>query len=441
MIERRQGRPNGPRWLALTWIATVACGCGAQETLRDIVLRAAELQKTREAEHAELRSEVARVEQEGGLPLQVGRELPPDEANVATALGVVIDPMLRTGYLERTKALFPIGRFDFTPLELAEARQYLQKHRARIDRFHAALCRGECGFPIDYRLGYFDEPTFVDDVTIACRCLALEVADALAADDVAAALGPLEGMWRLAGWLGRERLLPARLRAAELRAEGLLVVEAVANHPDSRRADLLYLFDVVERQLDDWPPDEACLIGDRAMTLHAYECIRLGLLRWILTSEEKERFRSELNYDSLPDVVEKTVDQDELFYLLAIRRHIESCREPYYLRRTSLVQLGEELNRTRMSQDRSRYPVLAATLFLPGLEEAHASMARDRARCEAFALALAEATGKRRPEYSVNGHHGRPYEVVRESQRVVVQLDEPDERDVVIAIPADAHVE
>ena len=46
--------------------------------------------------------------------------------------------MLRTGYLERTKVLFPIGRFDFTPLELAEARQYIQKHRARIDRFKLA---------------------------------------------------------------------------------------------------------------------------------------------------------------------------------------------------------------------------------------------------------------------------------------------------------------
>ena len=145
------------------------------------------------------------------------------------------------------------------------------------------------------------------------------------------------------------------------------------------------------------------------------------------------------NTKQVPFRSAKTIDQDELYYLQTIRQHIEASREPYYLRQGTLVQLSEQLNQMRLSQDRSQYPILAAALFLPGLEEAHEAMARDRARCEAYALALAEATGKPCPEYSVNPHHGRPYEVVRQSQRVVVNLGEPDERDVVIAVSGNRH--
>lgn len=439
-MDLRIGRLAALCLLAFVPITAVTPGCGKQKTLREVVLQAAELQKTRSANHAELRKELARIEREGGLPLAVGRTPPPDEANVAAALAVVIDPMLRRGMVERTNDLFPVGRFDFTPLELAEAQQFIQKHRVRVDRIHAALRRPVCMFPTDYKLGFFYEPTFIDDVTIACRCLAFEVADALSEGNVAAALAPIEGMWRLTGAMGRQRLVSARLAAAELRAEALLVIETVANHPNSQRPDLLYLFDVVHGQLQEWPSDQASFVGDRAMTLHAYECLRLGLTRWILTAEEKSRFRKELNIDSLPDVIKSTIDQDELFYLRAMRRHIEMCREPYFRRGKDLVELGEEINRTRMSHDRSKYPVLAATLFLPGLDEAHATMARDRARCEAFAVGLAEAAGRPRPDYTVNPHNGRPYDVVRESQRIVVQLNEPDERDVVIAIPGDEDV-
>lgn len=436
MENRREGSQTAAPLLFA--IASAAClGCGKEVTLRETVVQAAGLKQTLSADHPELIAELARIEKERGLPLQIARPLPPAKQNAAAALEEVIDPMLRNGILQRSSELFPEGAFQFTPLALTEARQFLGKHRRRLDRVYEALARPECVFPIEYRLGFFYEPSFVDDVTIACRLLAFEVAQTLAVGEVTAALRPVDAMWRLAGCLGREPLLTARLRAAELRAEALLVAEAVANHPNARHTDLTALYEIVDRELAGWPSDAVALSGDRAMTLHAYECLRRGLLQWILTAEEKRRFRSQLNLDSLPEVLAKTIDADQAFYLATMRRHVELCEVPYHRRKAELTALVEEIDARRRSADRSSYPLLAAMLFLPELKDAHEAMARDRARCEAFALALAHAADRELPAFETSPHHGLPYEVVRESLRVVVKINEPDERDVVIAVPAD----
>src|SRR5688572_15843227 len=118
MMDRQIGRRCWPPIFALAPIVAVACGCGSNQTLREVVQKAAELEKSLAADHAQLRSELTRIEKEGGFPLSIGQTLPPSEANLATALSSVIDPMLRTGCLERTNELFPSGRFEFTPLQL-----------------------------------------------------------------------------------------------------------------------------------------------------------------------------------------------------------------------------------------------------------------------------------------------------------------------------------
>jgi hypothetical protein len=378
---------------------------------------------------------LAALEAEQGLPTQVARALPPGHENVATALTKVIDPLLRRGILERSADLLPQGRFSFTPLELAEARQFLSKHRARLNRFYQALDRPQCAFPIDYRLGYFFEPAFVDDVTICCRLLAFAAADLLAKDSVADALRPMEAQFQLAGCMGRERHLGARLSAVGLRAEALLVMEAIANHPDSRHVDLQSLSSILQRELSHWPADAEAMIGDRALTLHAYECLRRGLLDWILTADERKRFREELTLDSLGDIALVAIDQDEQFYLETMRRHVELCREPYFRRRGELAKLSARLDQSRTSAIHGDYPHFAALLFLPGMDQAHETLARDRARCEAMAIALEIAIGRDPPDYTINPHNGRPYEIVRESQRVVVRWNKTDERDVAVALP------
>jgi hypothetical protein len=435
-MDRRHGWSAYPICRAFLFIALFTTGCADEITLRQVVIESAELQATRSTEHAPLRAELARLEEERGLPSHFN-SAPPGDENVATALTKVVDPMLRRGILERSDALFPEERFQLTPLELAETRQFLGKHRDRLNRFYKALDRPCCAFEIDYRLGFFQEPSFIDDATICCRLLAFEIADLLAGNDVAASLRPFTAMWRLVGWLGQEQHLTARLAAADLRAEALLALEAIANHPHCRRGDLEVLYQLLADQLAHWPSDERALAGDRAMTLHAYECIRGGLLSWVLTSEEKDRFREQLNLDSLSRVALETIDQDEAFYLHAMRRHIELCRQPYFRRKPELARLAEQIDRTRTSATKSEYPLLAAVLFLPGIDQAHETVARDRACCEAAALALALALGRDLPPYEINPHLGQPYEVVRETHRVVVRLGAADERDVCVVLPAE----
>jgi hypothetical protein len=168
------------------------------------------------------------------------------------------------------------------------------------------------------------------------------------------------------------------------------------------------------------------------MVLHTYEAIRCGLLEWILTPEEKVAFRQERILDSLDGVLRETADADELFYLRAIREQIEACERPFIERMETFVRQTELLREKRSRPD---FPFAAARLFLPELEEFQRQLAADRERCEAWALALAAATDQTPPPFVHSPHTGLPYQVRRESRRVVVATGTPDGWEAVVPLP------
>ncbi len=63
---------------------------------------------------------------------------------------------------------------------------------------------------------------------------------------------------------------------------------------------------------------------------------------------------------------------------------------------------------------------MAARLLLIDLQERSELLARDRARCEAWAIALAVAAGEARPDYKTNPLTGKPYGVVILRRKVSV---------------------
>ncbi len=80
--------------------------------------------------------------------------------------------------------------------------------------------------------------------------------------------------------------------------------------------------------------------------------------------------------------------------------------QPYYERRKTLRQLAAELQEL---EDTSRYPIIAARFLFADIDRGHRVQAADRARCEAWALALAAAAGQPRPSYDVNPLTGEAY--------------------------------
>ena len=420
-------------WMAgLAFCILLPTGCGSQErTVRELVAESADLPGARTSPNAALRAEIGRIVAEGGTPQQLVATLPPDDQNVAAALVKVFDRTLLPSILSTSDEFFPAERFEFDAVELRRAIAFRDAHRRQLDAVIAALARPACDFGVEFDKGYFFEERFVDEVAVACRLLAFDAAAEMDERGPAAALRPVGLLFRLIGHLDDAQLLSARATAASLRYEALRVLEAVAQHRQTTSDDLHALHRIVMQQLESWPSDADALFGERALVLHTYEAIRCGLLAWVLTPDEKRTFRQERILEELDGVLHKTADTDELYYLRAIRAQIAACDRPYIERMDTFVAQEESLRAKRSKPD---FPFAAARLFLPDLEDFQNKFAVDRARCEAWALALAAAADLPSPPFTESPRSGVAYQVTRESQRVVVAMGEPDGWEAVVPL-------
>ncbi len=446
-VGEAASQPGGPhaadsrnryplRWLLsrcvlglATASAIAGCGQGSSKTLKQMVAECGEVPGARATTNPTLKLEVDRLQRAGMLPAQLASVMPPDDENVAAILASVFDVKLLTGMVEKGRQLFPRDRFRFDPIQLRKVARYRRNYQPKLDLIYSALRRPKCNFAIDFKQGFFFEPTFVREIDASFHLLACEAAEHLDAGSLVTAQRPLLAMLRLADLLAHEPLVTARAMAAELRGKALLVVESIAEHPECRPDHLLTLYTQLANQLATWPSDVPALEGERAMVMHSYEAIRSGLLPWLLTAEEKELFEEEGLQNEIAEALRDSADEDEAAYLSIMRRYIELADLPFFQRRAELEQIKAELHGQRNAAD---YPIAAARLFLPGLEDFMRETALDRARCEAWALALAAGGGGESPDFDVNPGSGVPYRIERFGDRLVVRLGTEGERDPMV---------
>jgi hypothetical protein len=153
------------------------------------------------------------------------------------------------------------------------------------------------------------------------------------------------------------------------------------------------------------------------MGLHAYELVRDGQILGMLTEEELQRLDEDNVLDNLTDASRRSVDDDELYYLLTMRRIIKACGKPYCARAEVFQAILTDLHVKRNTPE---FPLVAGRLLLVDIEKGHVIQARDRANCEAWALMRALATGRKAPPYQVNPLTGEKYEVERREGRITV---------------------
>ncbi|MHC4180079.1 MAG: hypothetical protein ACYSWU_21455, partial [Planctomycetota bacterium] len=210
----------------------------------------------------------------------------------------------------------------------------------------------------------------------------------------------------------------ARLEAAFLRTEAFCVLQAIVRDEQITRSRLDQLYRRVEDQLATWPDDAGAWIGDRALGLHAYEMVRAGKLKDLLGAEEIQQFQKENVLDELLDAAVRNVNHDELYYLETMRKIIDSCSRPYHTRLPLFDSVASELQQKRNSPE---FPVVAAwVLRLADVRKGHAIQAQDRANWEAWALALALATGRQMPAYQINPLTGQEYLCQKHDETVEV---------------------
>jgi hypothetical protein len=382
--------------------------------------------------NVELRDELARIVEEKGTPeLLMGPEIP-DEENVAAGLRDLFPIMKVRAILDESAELFPPRRFEFNALRRKKATKFLAKYEDQQRQAREALGRPRCDFAIRHVAGCAADGTFIDVVRICARLEAFAAAEALAQGEPAEAIEAFGRMLRLAECLGAEKQVDARLQAAMVRGEAWRVLQAIVRRGAPTAKHLQQLDRLVRAHLKTWPRDADAWIGDRALGMFVYELAREGKIRLLLTPEEKAEFAEEDILEDLPAAAKETADQDELFYLQAMRKVIDRCKQPYHARATLGEEIQNDLDRRRDTAD---YPVVADRMLLRDIAVGLLRQAQDRAVCDAWALALAEAVGRDAPG-RINPVTGAEYHVEKQKNRIAVWLVDPgrkhDEPDMVV---------
>jgi len=371
----------------------------------------------REAPHRDLQSELARIIDEGGTPELLAENKIPKQKNAAAGLATLFKPSQVGSIFAESDEVFPPGKFTFDAVGLEKAIRFRKRYDVPRQQARSALERPLCSFGIRYQEGFMADLSFIDVVRLCGRLEAFGAADALSRNDPDAAIESLRYMLRLAACLAAEKHPITRLQAAFLRTEALALLQTIVEHPETARQHLDKLHAMIRGQLAAWPSDADAWIGDRALGMHAYEVVRAGNLLELLTEEEIEQFSEEGILDELPVAAQRIANQDELYYLRVMRRIIDSCSQPYYARAEMFEDIRQDLHQKRNSPD---FPLVAGRLLLPDIENGHAIQARDRANCEAWALALALGAGRDAPPYQTNPLTGKKYNVVKQEGLITV---------------------
>jgi hypothetical protein len=386
-----------------------------------------------------LRDELARLESEQATAAQLADH----EPTIPTALGAapqttvaslraIVDPALLRSLSKELDDIYPVGPFVFSSDGLQAAIQLKDRYDVHRQEIHRAIANLDGGYGIHLSHGLAADTSSIDVVTIGHRLDAIMAAELLYRDDLRGATKILREMVLAVESLANEKHIVPRIAAVHRRGEALRVLEAIATHPLATLETHQRLGTLIEDQLVGWPADQFAWIGDRAIGMHTYELVRDGYLLSIHSGDEQAKLRREVGLKRLATQVANNLDQDELFYLQAMRRTIALCDRPYYRRERAFREIGRQLDSLR---DSLAYPLVADLILWKDVQEGHRLQALDRARCEAWSVALAASGGTPSPPYDVNPLTGTRYIIDLRSDRVIVDGIDPDNGASSITIP------
>jgi hypothetical protein len=396
-------------FLVLPLMLMPCVGCHRNEAARPPVKQAVDfshLPGLRATTDLALRDELARIEEEKATPELLMRTGVPPQENIATGLNALFPPAQAPAIFAQSTELLPSGAFTFTPPALEKAAAFEKRYDRQRREARKVLHSPLCNFGIRYTDGFDADLSLVDVVRLCARLEAFEAAQCLSNAKVDGAVESVRQMLRLACCLASVKHVAVRVQGAYTRTEALAVLQAVVEHPRLNRTHLEQLSATFRDLLATWPSDADAWRGERALGLHGYELVRAGQADTLLTQEEAKQLDEQGILAELPNIAKQTVDNDERFYLQAMRRAIESCSRPYYAR----LEMFADLRNALQARSHSRsYPIIAGRLLLTNIQEGQGVQAQDRANCEAWALALAAATGQPAPPYDKNPLTGQAY--------------------------------
>ena len=358
--------------------------------------------------NAELQAELARLLAEQATPLQLmgdasrsssnqpRLEAVPDASSAAARLDVIFPPNFRDSARERLDQSLAGGRirvYSGDSVCCFDIDQALS-NKARAVR-EGSLGGGLSTAGRIIHLGCQPTRPTSTPSRSAIGSKGLYAAELIAGGDPEAAVEPLRLMLRVSELLAHEKSITSRGAGAVRRGEALQVLEGIARHPAATPSVHRQLKMLLDQQLERWPDDANAWIGDRAQGLHTYELVRDGYLLSLLTYDELREYRDEIGIEQLAEVVAEQ-HRSRRVVLLAHDAGRRRC-----LPETSLRARPSSFGRSKpiwnCCAGRDNYPFVADQLLLLQLDQGSRLMALDRARCEAWALALHIACGSAPP--------------------------------------------
>lgn len=421
-------------WFAVAWLAVLLLGgCGKKQlTLEQRIERASELPGVRASGHSKLREEFRLIEEARALPRDLNRPGLPAHLNAATVLSELF-ASLDVGEVNTTaEGLLGTLTHEVDRNLVAEQADKMRRGWGEgLAGMVAATKRPGCNFNVAYEEGRFGDFRFLEQAKGGVRLLLVDAVSQIDRNPEYA-WGRLRMAWQWIDWLLEERLLEAWLVGAELRVELFAVAEMLATNPGVSRGELEKFRARIEQSFANWPSVESALVRERAIDLHTYEAIRLGLVELLFTTKERARLQADGVLPTLRTLSNERIDADQAAYLEYMRHITESSRKPFYASRNELVEADRLLE---MHSGENDYAWFANKLCAQSLTLAQAELARDRARTEAWDLALAAATATKPLPERTNALTGQPYELTLHDDSVVVLVGDRKVVNPVVAIP------
>lgn len=408
-----------PLGLLLGLLLLPACG-QRPVTVTEVTEVAATLEKTNLTHHEPLREELQRLAADQALPSQLDplHDRAASPGSLAGQIGKLLNTQQTERILERLGEFFPVNGQAPNALTIEKAAGFLKFYQQPQLAARKALDGPQDRFVWKTSDGWFIDTSYAERSQALCGLELIAGIDAVSRNDLPGALTALAYSGRIIRLLASDGHLISRLTAVELRQQWIQLIAITVRHPNLDREQLSQIYKLLLTHIGQWPAEDQVWITDRAIGLQTYELIRQGHYLTLLTAEEADALEADGMHIIKTRAVQRFIDQDETFYLETMRRIIDGTQMTYHQR----TPLWESIDRSVVQAAQTEhYPQIAIEMLLPNLQDAQLRMANDRARVEAWTLALAHCVGNQPPQYRLNPATGQAYEILEDAQVVEIK--------------------
>ncbi len=422
------------------------------------------LPRTMARQDPQLRQELNALQQRGQLPWQWPTDSILPENNAAVLLLELFENQdVETLAADAAMVLPPAGgAYSLTDLEFAAAS--LEQHAQDLHRIQQAVRRPACSFGVDPSQGLLANLDFIPRVRLAVRLHAFQAAQfigemdriveaqraaeprgepiavAPAVEDVPQrkrdplddAVNAIGDMLQWSAWLAREPHPVCRIEAVFLRGEACRVMEQVAQHRALNQDHVRRLHAVATNVTQDWTSDADIARLDRIMGLQVYELIRAGAFDIVFSPDDAGQEQTAL-LRRVRRLKPEEIDRDQVFFLQCMHSLVQRSLESFPVRQRLFVEWRGDAEKRR---EQGEYPTIALDVALRDARRLHQLLTFDRARSEAWAVALAAAAGEPRPPFTTSPLTGEEYRLTERDDRIAVwghgSLPDEPQRPIVV---------